>query len=388
MILRALPLFLLLILLPDIYLYRTCLARRANRWVKMGWWGCTILLLAWTGWLALCDDFTPQPQRPLNVYLFVLGVFVIPKAALAFFDGCGRYCRRKRPCRRNFGRPIGLLLAALSIYITIYGSTVGYNKFEVRHVDYWSSQLPVGFDGYRIALFSDIHVGSYMAASAPVLSAVVNSLNAMKADAVFFLGDIQNTRPEEIEKKLPVLSRLHAPDGVFSVMGNHDYSHYIGGTRAEKLAVEEKTKNLQRQMGWRLLLNENLLLRHGGDSIALAGMEGNDGKGEDHGLGIWEKAVDGIPPGLFTIMMVHNPNFWRKYVVPYTKVPLTLSGHTHGGQVSMLGFSFTKLFYSEDDGEYDIGDQHIFVTRGVGGLIPLRFNVTGEIVLLTLHKKQ
>ena len=265
---------------------------------------------------------------------------------------------------------------------------MGYNKFEVRHVDYWSSQLPVGFDGYRIALFSDIHVGSYMAASAPVLSAVVNSLNAMKADAVFFLGDIQNTRPEEIEKKLPVLSRLHAPDGVFSVMGNHDYSHYIGGTRAEKLAVEEKTKNLQRQMGWRLLLNENLLLRHGGDSIALAGMEGNDGKGEDHGLGIWEKAVDGIPPGLFTIMMVHNPNFWRKYVVPYTKVPLTLSGHTHGGQVSLLGFSFTKLFYSEDDGEYDIGDQHIFVTRGVGGLIPLRFNVTGEIVLLTLHKKQ
>ena len=389
MILKSLPLFLLLILLPDIYLYRVYVGRRGGAWTKVAWWAVCLLLLACTCLLAMTEDFTTQPQRPLNIFLFVLGVFTIPKAVFSLFDACGRWWSRRRRSRRSrrFGRVLGLLAAAFIAFATFYGSTAGFNKFEVRHIDYWSDELPAGFDGYRIALFSDAHVGSYQYDSAPVLEAAIDSLNAMGADAIFFLGDIQNTRPEEIERKLPVLSRLHAPDGVFSILGNHDYAHYIGGTREEKMASEAKTMALERQMGWRLLLNEHTLLRHGGDSIVLAGMEGNDGLGEDHGQPIWEKTVEGIDPQLFSIMLLHNPQFWQKYVVDYTDVPLTLSGHTHGGQVALFGFSPTKIMYSEDDGEYDIGRQHLFVTRGLGGLIPLRFNVTGEVVLLTLHKK-
>jgi len=387
MIYRALPLILLLILLPDIYLYRTGLRHAAGRWLKVGWWSLTALLLAITCLLALCPDFTPQPQQPLNIYLFVLGVFVVPKAAFTLCDACGHWLSRHRHLRRNPGRPVGIALGAFAAFVTAYGATAGFNKFDVRHIDYVSADIPEGFDGYRIAVFSDAHVGSYTGDSAPVLEAAIDSLNAMKADAIFFLGDLQNTRPEEIEERLPLLSRLHAPDGVFSILGNHDYSHYIGGTREEKAACEAKTKALQRQMGWRLLLNGHTMLRHGGDSIVLAGMEGNDGRGEDHGWPIWEKTVEGIPPGMFTIMLLHNPLYWRRYVVEHTDAQLTLSGHTHGGQVSLFGLAPTRLVYGEDDGEYDAGQQHLFVSRGLGGLIPLRFGVTGEVVLLTLHRK-
>ena len=250
MILKSLPLFLLLILLPDIYLYRVYVGRRGGAWTKVAWWAVCLLLLACTCLLALCEDFTPQPQRPLNIFLFVLGVFTIPKAVFSLFDACGRWWSRRRRSRRSrrFGRVLGLLAAAFIAFATFYGSTAGFNKFEVRHIDYWSDELPAGFDGYRIALFSDAHVGSFQYDSAPVLEAAIDSLNAMGADAIFVLGDIQNTRPEEIERKLPVLSRLHAPDGVFSILGNHDYSHYMGGTREEKMASEAKTMALERQM--------------------------------------------------------------------------------------------------------------------------------------------
>ena len=199
---------------------------------------------------------------------------------------------------------------------------------------------------------------------------------------------MQNTRPSEIEKHKALLGRLKAPDGIFAILGNHDYAHYMDGTDKEKLGSEAMTKSILRGLGWHLLLNEHTMLYHQADSIALAGMEGNEGQGEDHGYPIWEKTTGGIADSLFTIMLVHNPNYWRKYVIPNDLAQLTLSGHTHGGQVRLMGVSTTTLIYDEDDGMYEQGDKSLFVTRGIGALIPLRFGVTGEVVLLTLHKKE
>ena len=198
-------------------------------------------------------------------------------------------------------------------------------------------------------------------------------------------GDLQNTRPEEIQEHKPVLSRLKAPDGVYSILGNHDYSHYIGGTREEKLAAEKKTQRMEREMGWRLLLNESTIIHHGGDSIYLAGMKGNDGKGEDHDTPNYENTIKDIPKGVFSIMLLHNPRYWKPYVIEPSDIPLTLSGHTHGGQVNLFGMTTSSLVFDEYDGMYEVDGRHLYVSRGLGGLIPMRFNVTGEVVLLTLH---
>jgi predicted MPP superfamily phosphohydrolase len=386
MIARHFFLFILLILLPDLFLFiRYIWRRNLPVWVKALWWIITIVLLVYTSLLARCQDYTPQQPIWLNIYLFILGAFIVPKAVLALCASLGRGVSNRFHARHNWGLLPGVLLALLFVFITIYGSFWGFGKFEVHRMDYHSSRLPKGFDGYKIALFSDAHVGSYRGGDRHVLADAIDSINALHPDIIFFLGDLQNTRPEEIQEHKPVLSRLKAPDGVYSILGNHDYSHYIGGTREEKLAAEKKTQRLEREMGWRLLLNESTILHHGGDSIYLAGMKGNDGKGEDHDTPNYENTIKDIPKGVFSIMLLHNPRYWKPYVIEPSDIPLTLSGHTHGGQVNLFGMTTSSLVFDEYDGMYEVDGRHLYVSRGLGGLIPMRFNVTGEVVLLTLH---
>ena len=386
MISRAFLAFVALVLLPDISIYQHCISRCSWRW-KMVWWMQTIAMMAYTCWLAMEPDFTPHPQTSLNIYLFILGVYAIPKLLIVLGAAFGQLTRMIFHSQRNWGIPVGIVLAALSVFVTVYGSTIGFNKFEVKRVDFSSSRLPKEFDGYHIVVFSDAHVGSFTGKSKQVLVDAVDSMLALKPDAIFFLGDMQNTRAEEMEEHMANLSRLKAPDGVFSVMGNHDYSKYIGGSEEEKLAAEEKTKKYQRDLGWRLLLNENISIHHGKDCIVLAGMQGNEQLGVDRGVANYENTIAGIGQGAFTIVLAHNPNHWRNLVVPYIDAPLTISGHTHGGQVNLFGISTTTFRFPEDNGMYEKDGKYLFVTAGLGALIPLRFNVTGEVVLLTLHKE-
>lgn len=386
MIARYFLLFVAIVILPDVSIYQHCISRCSWRW-KVTWWMQTIALLAYTCWMAAEHDFTPHPQTALDIYLLVIGIYVIPKVCLVACAALGRLFKKIMHSRWNWGTHIGGVMGVISIFVTVYGSTIGFNKFEVKRVDFSSTRLPEKFDGYRIVLFSDAHVGSYTGKSRQILSDAVDSMLALRPDAIFFLGDIQNTLPDEIEEHLATLSRLKAPDGVFSVLGNHDYSKYQGGTMEEKLAAEEKTKKYQRDIGWHLLLNEHLSIHHGKDSIVLAGMQGNEQLGVDRGVANYENTVAGIGEGAFTIMLVHNPLHWRKLVVPHIDAPLTISGHTHGGQIRLFGLSTTTFGFKEDYGMYELEGKKIYVTSGLGALIPLRFNVTGEVVLLTLHKE-
>ena len=388
MIARAIWLFVLLIAVPDLWIYMRYIHHKGRPlWVKVVWVLQAILMLAFTVYLLTVRDFSPRPQTPLNVYLFLLGLWTVPKAIYAFSDSIGRLIRKRFASRINWGAVIGAIIALAAIDVTIEGSTRGYRQLEVNRVDYYSDQLPASFDGYRIAVFSDIHLGSYNDADSTILNTALDSIQQLKPDAIFFLGDIQNTQPAEIHEHLWALGRIKAPDGVFSVMGNHDYSKYFGGTPEEKAANVWETKDLQRQLGWRLLLNEHVILRHGSDSVFIAGVEGNEEKNCKEGHVDVPCAVEGIPDSVFTIMLAHNPRYWRLAVLPYSKVQLTLSGHTHGGQLKLFGFSPTHFLYHEDMGMYEHEGRHLFVTKGLGALIPFRYGVPGEVVLLTLHRK-
>ena len=388
MIARAIVLFVSLILLTDAWLDVRFIRHKGRPWwVRTLWWLTSLLLLVYTFYLMSLRDFAPYPQTVLNIYLFIIGVWIVPKAIYAICDGLGLLIRRRVMSKVHWGAVIGCLLAMAIAYIVINGSTVGFRELEVNRTDYYSADLPDDFDGYRIAIFSDIHLGSYNDADSVIINTALDSINALRADAIFFLGDIQNTRPREIEEHLWTLKRLKAPDGIFSVMGNHDYSKYIGGTEKEKDASVEETKRLQRQLGWQLLLNEHTVLRHGGDSIFIAGLEGNEEFNCKAGAHNVERTIEGIPDSTFSIMMVHNPRYWRRAVLPISKAQLTLSGHTHGGQIKIFGLSPTDIIYSEDVGMYEEDGRHLFVTKGVGALIPFRYGVPGEVVLMTLHKR-
>lgn len=386
MVSRHIILFLLLVILPDLYIFiRYIRPRRMAVWKKLLWLCPGLFLIIFLVMMATARDFIPHNRIILYFFLACMGLLVATKAAFALFSIMGRGVARLFHSKRNWGNLVGLIAVGYLCYATIYGLSVGFAQFEVRRVDCYFEQLPRAFDGYKIALFSDAHVGSYMGGDQEILKTALDSINAQDADMVCFTGDLINMRAEEIEPHRHLLNSLQSRDGVYSVLGNHDYAAYVKADSAEKVTLERRVVDSERELGWTLLLNEHRIVRRGADSIYVAGME-NMGKMEEVARGDVAKTVAGIPDGAFTIMLQHDPTAWRSHILPESKAQLTFSGHTHGGQISLFGFSPAAMAYDEYNGMYDEGGRIIYVTSGLGGLVPLRFGVPGEIVVVTLHK--
>ena len=385
MIARAPYLFLLLILIPDLYLdlhywrHKLRGEQRLLRWIP------SIILVAYTIKLTYEKNFIPDNPNVLYVYLLLLGLIAVPKALFMLCSVVGLGCCKLFRTRKNLGNLIGILCVPVIWYIVLWGSFIGFNKLETNRQTYTSSALPKAFDGYKIVLFSDAHVGSYTGWNEDVLKRAVESINAQKPDMIVFTGDIQNAEPQEIYRHLDALSGLKAKDGVFSVLGNHDYGDYIRGNTAKKVANCRETMSLERQMGWTLLMNEHRYINRGKASIVIAGME-NDGDGiRFPQKGDIKKTLKGIQPGSFVVMLEHDPSSWKRKIIPDGHAQLTLSGHTHRMQFAIFGWCPMSVLGREFNDWYTEGKQSLFVTAGLGGLIPFRFGATGEIVVLTLR---
>jgi predicted MPP superfamily phosphohydrolase len=215
---------------------------------------------------------------------------------------------------------------------------------------------------------------------------VVDSINAQKADMIAFTGDIQNKNPSEIEPFMPLLITLKATDGVFSVMGNHDYALYQKLDPYLAARNEETTISHQMDMKWQMLNNTHRIVRRDSDLVVIAGME-NDGEGRFPQKGNINYALWGIDRQQFVIMLEHDPSSWRRKILRKSHAQLTLSGHTHAGQLSLFGWSPVSVAYSEYDGLYQQGQRCLFVSRGLGGVVPFRLGAPGEIVVITLRSK-
>lgn len=385
MIARAPYLFLMLIIIPDLYFdlhywrHRLSIEKRILRWLP------TVALIAYTLVLTYEENFIPDNPTLLYLYLLLLGFIAVPKAVfmLCSITGLG-FCKLFRR-KKNYGNIIGLLVVPVLWFILIYGSFVGFQKMEVNHQTYTSSDIPKAFNGYKIVLFSDAHVGSYTEKSQWILQRAVDSINAQKPDMIVFTGDLQNIQPKDIILHQDILSQLKAKDGVYSVLGNHDYAKYVNCNEAKKAENCRQTIQIERQMGWTLLLNEHRTIRRGKNQMIIAGME-NDGDGKKFPQkGNIKKTLKGVSDKDFTIMLEHDPSSWRRKIIPDGRAQLTLSGHTHNMQFALFGWSPISVTGKEVNGWYQEGAQSLFVTAGLGGLIPFRFGATGEIVVLTLQ---
>lgn len=387
MIARDLPLFLLLTLIPFIYFDLYYFHRKRAWWKRVLLWIPCLAMLAYTVYLTLEPNFIPDNDRIfiLYVYLFLLGLIIIPMWTYSICSLLGRGCRKLFHKRNNYGNLLGLLSIPAVWFVLFWGSFVGFNKLEVNRMEYTSKDLPEAFDGYKIVLFSDAHVGSYMKHNSWVLQRAIDSINAQQPDLIVFTGDLQNIQPQELYPHIDVLSTLKAKDGIFSVLGNHDYAEYIGADEVTKVANCRETVSLERQMGWTVLLNEHRTIEHDTSHIVIAGME-DDGNGKKFPQkGDISKTLEGVTEDEFILMLEHDPYSWRHRILPESHAQLTLSGHTHAMQFNILGWcplSFTK---KEWNGWYYEGNQSLFVTAGLGGLIPFRFGATGEIVVMTLR---
>lgn len=309
-------------------------------------------------------------------FFFFMGLIVAP---LVF----SLLCRWLAP--RRHWRKAAIVCSLLAWGLVFYGYFVGFSTLEVRQFEYASADLPEAFDGYRIVQFSDAHVGSY---NGSMLENAIETINAQGADAIVFTGDLENLHPDELEPQMSVLSQLHAKDGVFSVLGNHDYPTYLDCDEATKAECVRKTKMLERKLGWQLLLNEHQTIRRDSDSIVIAGMENWGPLKRMPRLGDVKKTMAGVSPSSFVLMLQHDPTAWRKKILPECHAQLTLSGHTHGGQFSIFGWSPASFTYDVWGGSAYEGDRAIYVSAGLGALIPFRLNMPGEIVVITLKSKK
>ena len=312
---------------------------------------------------------------------FLLMVLVVVPLGLALLF---RYTLPRKVWRRT-----AIACTIIIWALTGYGFLFGFQQFEVRHVEFASADLPEAFDGYRIVQFSDAHVGSMTGSRQWMVQRAVDSMNAQHADAIVFTGDMQNIWPDELTQQSSYFRQLKAKDGVFAVLGNHDYDVYQNCDEEEKTRNCAKTVKALRNMGFDLLLNEHRIVRRDSDSIVIAGMENWGTKKRMPRKGDVIKTLTGITisPSPFIVMLQHDPSCWREKILPECNAQLTLSGHTHGGQISMFGWSPVAMSYSEWGGMTYEGARAIFVSTGLGALIPFRFGLPGEIVVITLRKK-
>jgi predicted MPP superfamily phosphohydrolase len=273
----------------------------------------------------------------------------------------------------------------------IYGFGNKYN-YTIKRVQLSFDNLPAGFKGLRILHISDIHSGSFTNKTA-VMKGVQKILNE-KADIILFTGDLVNDLATEMDDYMDVFSLLKAPMGVYSTLGNHDYGEYISWPSHGKGLTKEQNlvnvKKVHAALGWRLLMNEHVILEKNGSQIALIGVENWSAKARFPKYGRMDLAYPGSEKYPFKILMSHDPSHWDAMIRPdYSDIDLTLSGHTHGMQfgIEIPGFKWSPVqyVYKEWAGLYEEGKQKLYVNRGYGFIgYPGRVGVMPEITVITL----
>lgn len=327
----------------------------------------------------------------------LLVIFMFGEDIFRFFIGLvskfkGTETGFHMPSRRTFISTVALGIAAIPFSSLLYGMFKGKYNYKVLKYALEFEDLPEAFDGYTLTQISDIHSGSFD--DAEKVKYAVNLVNKQQSDVILFTGDLVNNVATEMHQWKDVFSSLKANDGVFSVLGNHDYGDYVEWESANQKAQNlEDLKELQKNMGWDLLLNESRTFKREGQSIKLVGVE-NWGKGGFKKSGDLEKACENVTPEDFTILMSHDPSHWQAQVKEHPKnIQLTLSGHTHGMQFGIeipgwFKWSLIKYRYENWAGIYEEFGRYINVNRGFGYLgYPGRVGIWPEVTVITLKKK-
>ena len=386
MVLERTMLFLILLLLvPDWYIGRNYINPNPRKWVRYAYWIPTILLLIGMVIIYFTHDFSMASMQRLSNYILVLMIVSMPKAIFTLIMILlwpVRYFTKKK----HLTEFIACLAAIYGLGCLIYGAVEGKKHFQVKKVDIELSGLPQAFENYRIIQLSDIHIGSWTD-HGKALQTAVDLCNKEKADLIAFTGDLVNNEAKELDEYLPILRQLKSKDGIVSILGNHDYSPYIHWKTRETQHqnIDALISKQRDELGWKLLLNENIILHRGNDSIAVVGVE-NAGDPPFPDYGDLDKAI-GNTNSLFKILLSHDPTHWRRNVLPETDIQLTLAGHTHEMQCTFWGFCPIMFKYPEHNGLYQRGGRFIYVNPGLGYVMfPFRIGAWPEITVITLKR--
>ena len=400
--------FILIIGIIEVYSFQAFKTVSKNSWLHVSYWLITVLVIgnflfnfygfnrsngfssansyAFGFFIALL-----VPKMILLIIMLGEDIFRVPQAIYRYFTEGETAKGNYFASRRQFISRVALGLAAIPFASIIYGIYKGKYNYKVLKYTLHFEDLPDAFDGYRITQISDIHSGSFD--NIDKVNYAVDLVNEQQSDVILFTGDLVNNKAEEMHPYLDIFGKLQAKDGVFSVLGNHDYGDYVSweSEKAKKQNLED-LKALQKKMGFNLLLNESTYLEKNGQRIALLGVE-NWGAGGFKKAGDLRRAAEGVKENDFKILMSHDPSHWEQVVL---KDPLhyhlTLSGHTHGMQFGIeipgwFKWSPVKWRYKYWAGVYNVEGEYINVNRGFGYLaFPGRVGIWPEITVIELKK--
>ena len=406
--------FIALMLLLDTYVFQAIktvsqsASPKTRTIIYIIYWSVSVLAV--TGFLIFVFSGQNFLPKKVKTYLFatVIGLFLAKFTAIIFFFvddirriiqwSAGKLFYRNTEGDTMSGdgisRSVFLSWLGLGIGGGLFGSLVyGFgNKYnyDVKRVQLAFDNLPAGFKGMKILHISDIHSGSFTDKKA--VQHGVNEILKEKADVILFTGDLVNDRATEMAEYMDVFGMLKAPMGVYSTLGNHDYGDYVswpdnGVTKDQNL---ENLKTVHAQLGWKLLMNEHVVLERNDAQIALIGIENWSNKARFPKHGRMDLAYPGAEKYPFKILMSHDPSHWEAQVITaYPSIDLMLSGHTHGMQfgIEIPGFKWSPVqyMYKQWAGLYEATKQKLYVNRGFGFIgYPGRVGVLPEITVIEL----
>ena len=398
--------FIAIYIAVDIYAFQALKTLTRNNWIH---WVYVLVSVSVLG--AFIYQITTGPSRVMNpARMYTFGLFIavfLPKfllVAFMFGEDIYRFAAASVsklkgsedgffiPSRRKFISGVAVALAAIPFSSLLFGMVRGKYNYKVLKYTLEYDDLPDAFDGYTITQISDVHSGSFD--NREKISYGINLINDQKSDLIVFTGDLVNDAAEEMLPWKDLFGQLKARDGVYSVLGNHDYGDY---KQWESQAAKEKNlldlKDMQKEMGWDLLLNEKRYLERDGQRMALVGVE-NWGAGGFKKAGDLAKASEGLSREDFKILLSHDPSHWKAEVLQDDRhFHLTLSGHTHGMQFGieipgLIKWSPVKYRYEQWAGIYEDVGRFINVNRGFGFIgYPGRVGIWPEVSVIQLKKR-
>lgn len=382
-------------LLTDGYIYfRLKQATQKHKWLKKAHVAFSAILCISLVAIAAAP-FRTASTVGMQWIMWTLFTYIstyLPKylyAISAIIANIPRLFKRKR---WNFVSTAGAIIGFLLFGTMWWGALVTPRQVNIEKVDIRSERLPKNFDRFTIALFSDLHTGTF-GNNTGIVENLVEEINRQNADMVIFAGDIVNRSTSELYPFIPALKQIKARYGVVSVLGNHDYGDYMKWDSEEAYAtnIEELVTLQNDSLGWRLLRDQSFDIYAGPDKqkIAIIGVD-NWGEPPFKTYGNLQLAYDNLNDSVFKILVSHNPRHWDLEVVKKTNIDLTLSGHTHAMQ-SMLEiggkkYSLAAKKYPNWAGLTSENGKYLYVNIGIGEVgVPMRLGATPELTLITLH---
>lgn len=412
---RTIWIIIVLMLLLDLYVFQVVKflthgsAARVRLWVGIGYWALSVGVVLMISIMPTLGQTKGAAIFRNYLLAIVLGLFLAKLLAALFFLADdfrrliqwmtgklffdhteGEVVAGDKVSRSVFLSWAGIIVGGGLFGTLIYGFRNKYN-YHIKRITLTFPNLPAGFDGWKMVQVSDIHSGSFNDKAA--VSHGVDLILAENPECILFTGDLVNDLSTEMDDYKDVFNRLKAPMGVFSTLGNHDYGDYAWWPSTEaKQQNLERLKGIERDMGWRLLMNEHVALERNGDQIALLGVENWSAKARFPKHGRLDLAYPGSEHFPFKILMSHDPSHWDAQIRPgYPDIDLTLAGHTHGMQfgVEIPGFKWSPVeyVYKQWAGLYEEGKQKLYVNRGYGFIgYPGRVGILPEITVFEFRR--